>query len=326
MKETKLQADVVLKEYWRNNEQFADLFNALLFNGQEVISPSELEERDTDESLVYKGGRLEESIKRSRDVIKVCKNSVEHNVDLALFGIENQMKIHYAMPLRVMEYDCFAYKKQYRQTVGMHKRQKDFKEGAEFLSQINKADRLRPVVTAVIYYGSEVWDGPLCLHDMLKIPEKLRRFVNDYRMLLVDVRQNSLSLKNDNNRNLFRILEYAMDERRPLKYRRSDILRYCDEHEVSGSVLETVGSITGSHADYYKLKKKEELNMRTIFEEEREEGRVEGREEGREEARQEAIKSMLEFGIPEEKILLRYSREELDKALKRADRTGMLSV
>jgi len=45
-----------------------------------------------------------------------------------------------------------------------------------------------------------------------------------------------------------------------------------------------------------------------------------------EEARQEAIKSMLEFGIPEEKILLRYSREELDKALKRADRTGMLSV
>lgn len=323
MKETKPQADVVLKEYWRNNEQFADLFNALLFDGQEVISPSELEERDTDESLVYKGGRLEESIKRSRDVIKVCKSSVEHNFDLALFGIENQMKIHYAMPLRVMEYDCFAYKKQYRQTVGMHKRQKDLKaEGAEFLSQINKDDRLRPVVTAVIYYGSEVWDGPLCLHDMLKIPEELRSFVNDYRMLLVDVRQNSLKLKNDNNRNLFRILEYAMDERRPLKYRRSDIFQYCDEHEVSDSVLETVGSITGSHADYYRLKKKEELNMRTIFEEEREEGRVEGREE----ARQEAIKSMLEFGIPEEKILLKYSREELDKALKTADRAGMLSV
>ena len=62
MKGIKPQTDVVLKEYWRNNEQFADLFNALLFSGQDVISPSELEERDTDESLVYKGDRMEESI------------------------------------------------------------------------------------------------------------------------------------------------------------------------------------------------------------------------------------------------------------------------
>lgn len=327
MKGIKPQTDVVLKEYWRNNEQFADLFNALLFSGQEVISPSELEERDTDESLVYKGDRMEESIKRSRDIIKICKSSAEHEVNLALFGIENQMKIHYAMPLRVMEYDCFAYKKQYRQTVGVHKRQKDLKEkSAEFLSQMKKEDRLHPVITAVIYYGSEVWDGPLCLHDMLKIPEELRSFVNDYRLLLVDVRKNSLCLKNDNNRNLFQLLKFALDEQKPLKYRKAEILRYCDEHEVSGTVLETVGSITGSHADYRRLKKKEELNMRTIFEEEREEGRVEGREEGREEARQEAIKSMLEFGIPEEKILLKYSKEELDKVLKLANHTGMLSV
>lgn len=287
MKGIKPQTDVVLKEYWRNNEQFADLFNALLFSGQDVISPSELEERDTDESLVYKGDRMEESIKRSRDIIKISKSSAEHEVNLALFGIENQMKIHYAMPLRVMEYDCFAYKKQYRQTVGLHKRQKDLKEkSAEFLSQMKKEDRL----------------------------------------LLVDVRQNSLCLKNDNNRNLFQLLKFALDEQKPLKYRKAEILRYCDEHEVSGTVLETVGSITGSHADYRRLKKKEELNMRTIFEEEREEGRVEGREEGREEARQEAIKSMLEFGIPEEKILLKYSKEELDKVLKLANHAGMLSV
>lgn len=203
-------------------------------------------------------------------------------MNLALFGIENQMKIHYAMPLRVMEYDCFAYKKQYRQTVGLHKRQKDLKEkSAEFLSQMKKEDRL-----------------------------------------LVDVRQNSLCLKNDNNRNLFQLLKFALDEQKPLKYRKAEILRYCDEHEVSGTVLETVGSITGSYADYRRLKKKEELNMRTIFEEEREEGGVEGREE----ARQEAIKSMLEFGIPEEKILLKYSKEELDKVLKLVNHAGMLSV
>lgn len=323
MNEVKLGTDVVLKEYWQNNDQFADLFNALLFNGQEVISPKELEERDTDESLVFKGSRMEESIKRSRDVIKVCKSSAKYNVDLALLGIENQMKIHYAMPLRTMEYDCFTYKKQYQHIAGVHKLQKDIKTGsAEFLSRMAKNDKLRPVITVVIYYGSEAWDGPLSLYDILEIPQILKDFVNDYKMLLVEVRQNSLRLKNENNQSLFQILKYALDERSPLKRRKAEILQYCDEHEVSESVLETVGSITGSRADYDWLKKREVLNMRTIFEEEREEGRVEGRKE----AREEAIKSMLEFGVSEEKILLKYSKDELNNALKSVNHAGMISV
>lgn len=34
-----LKPDTVLKNYWNNNEQFADLFNAVLFGGEQVISP-----------------------------------------------------------------------------------------------------------------------------------------------------------------------------------------------------------------------------------------------------------------------------------------------
>ena len=33
-----LKADTVVKNYWRNNEQFADIFNAVLFNGNKVIT------------------------------------------------------------------------------------------------------------------------------------------------------------------------------------------------------------------------------------------------------------------------------------------------
>ena len=32
-----LKADTVLKNYWNNKEQFADLFNAVLFQGETVI-------------------------------------------------------------------------------------------------------------------------------------------------------------------------------------------------------------------------------------------------------------------------------------------------
>ena len=39
-----LKPDTVLKNYWSNNEQFADLFNAVLFSGRQVIRPEELED------------------------------------------------------------------------------------------------------------------------------------------------------------------------------------------------------------------------------------------------------------------------------------------
>ena len=47
-----LKPDTVLKNYWSNNEQFADLFNAVLFSGRQVIRPEELEDADTEESYI----------------------------------------------------------------------------------------------------------------------------------------------------------------------------------------------------------------------------------------------------------------------------------
>ncbi|MBQ5735379.1 MAG: hypothetical protein UH654_10955 [Lachnospiraceae bacterium] len=45
-----LKPDIVVKNYWRNNDHFADFFNAVLFNGQEIIRPNELQDIDTEES------------------------------------------------------------------------------------------------------------------------------------------------------------------------------------------------------------------------------------------------------------------------------------
>ena len=43
-----LKPDTVLKNYWSHNGQFADLFNAVLFGGKQVIKPGELESEDTE--------------------------------------------------------------------------------------------------------------------------------------------------------------------------------------------------------------------------------------------------------------------------------------
>ena len=52
------KADIIFKDFWRNNERFADLFNVVVFGGKEVIKPEALHEMDTDVSGVIQLKRL----------------------------------------------------------------------------------------------------------------------------------------------------------------------------------------------------------------------------------------------------------------------------
>ena len=88
----KLKPDVVLKEYWNNNERYADFFNAVLFAGRQVIKAEQLEERDTEESNVLELGDKTDSITAARDLFRVIKTAM--GVEFSLVGIENQDKIH----------------------------------------------------------------------------------------------------------------------------------------------------------------------------------------------------------------------------------------
>lgn len=68
------------------------------------------------------------------------------------------------------------------------------------------------MITVVIYYGDQCWDGLTTLHGMLDIPEKLARYVNDYKILLIEARRNNLMLHNVNNVDLFNLLEIILDK------------------------------------------------------------------------------------------------------------------
>lgn len=59
---------------------------------------------------------------------------------------------------------------------------------AEFLSGIRKEDKLIPVVTIVVTFQSEAWDGPMSVHEMLDwrgIPEQVQELIPNYKMLLI---------------------------------------------------------------------------------------------------------------------------------------------
>ena len=67
-----LKPDTVLKNYWSHNGQFADFFNASLFDGEQVILPDELEDMDTEESSLLEHRNYSKSIWAVRDSIKIC--------------------------------------------------------------------------------------------------------------------------------------------------------------------------------------------------------------------------------------------------------------
>ena len=119
-----LKADTVVKNYWRNNEQFADIFNAVLFNGNKVIKPEELEDMDTEESLELEHKEYIQSIVSARDNVKIRKKSTTYDAEFVILGLEGQECIHYAMPLRVMGYDYSTYKKQYDDNAAKRKKEK----------------------------------------------------------------------------------------------------------------------------------------------------------------------------------------------------------
>ena len=93
-------SDVIMKIFWRQNDRFADLFNAVLFNGRNVVKSDELIEVDTDVSGEIFVDEYKETLKRSRDVVKKYYNGVEFNI----LGLELQQKVHLAMPLRTLLY------------------------------------------------------------------------------------------------------------------------------------------------------------------------------------------------------------------------------
>ncbi len=162
------QEDIVLKEYLSRNDIFADLFNGCLFNGKEVLKPEDLEERDSTETFVMQettAGKVKAK-QESRDVIKKAAFGTE----FVLLGIENQNSPHYAMAVRNMLYDAMRYKDQVEELVRSYGDRKGLK-GAEFLSGMKKDDKILPVVTLVLYWGTTEWDGSLDLHSMLKFPE-----------------------------------------------------------------------------------------------------------------------------------------------------------
>ena len=157
------EKDTVSKTLESYADVFADIVNGFLFDGEQVVSPEELTPADI--ASQYKAdGQIRA---QERDVSKYWRKC---SINIAYLGLENQTDPDKYMPMRVINYDGAAYRKQ--------------------LSEENdKHDNglYHPVITLILYFGDKPWNYGTQLCDCLDIPEKLKPYVSDYKVNLIDL-------------------------------------------------------------------------------------------------------------------------------------------
>ncbi len=195
--------DVKSKQFLKDPERFADVFNVFLYDGEQVIKPEDLEEKDISELLsLYYGVNSEEITKQKwRDLLKKAVLATAEGTCYVLLGVENQSEVHSAMPVRNMIYDAVNYGTQVEEARRKHEKERRgsstktgkrtvktvYSDSGEFLSGFTRADKITPVITLVIYWGSDKWDGPVSLHEMLDMKDKkLLKYIPDYRINLLE--------------------------------------------------------------------------------------------------------------------------------------------
>ncbi|MBQ8663630.1 MAG: hypothetical protein IJ471_07210 [Eubacterium sp.] len=175
--------DTAFKRFFTDDRRFADVINAFGCHGEQYVKPEDLTEVDSREGIwaqnvIGSSVKKEKSSKqKDRDVVR----KVAFGTNFAIMGVENQEIEDYGIAYRVMSYDVSRYAKQVEE-IKKQVRDKAIEEGAlsegEYLYRFPKDSRLHPVVTFVLYYGEESFDGATDLHGLLDFSGAFARSCN----------------------------------------------------------------------------------------------------------------------------------------------------
>ena len=267
--------DITQKMLERYNDVFADIVNVLLFNGKRIVDEDALIDTPADSALKLDG----EIHSQDRDVAKYWKNS---QINIALFGLENQTVPDKLMPMRVIGYDGAEYKKQ--------------------VLEENRYKKKYPVITLVLYMGYDRnWKYSNSLLDLLEVDDNLKPYVSDYKINVFEIafldREKINLFKSD-----FRMLaDYLYQMRTTNSYKGDESnIKHVDEILMLMSAMSGFKNVENIIKVAHERKVS---NMKGFFELAEEKGLEEGiklgRTEGIELGRTEGIEKGLELGRTE---------------------------
>lgn len=230
------------------------------------------------------------------------------NLTVILVGVENQSEIHYAMPVKNLVYDALNYGAQVNEAAKLHRKNKDTDNSAEFLSGFKKLDKLTPIVTITVYWGTKEWDGPTNLYEMFDktMDRRLLRYVPNYEIALISPNNiKDFSKFRSELGLLLEVIKNATD-RNTLKEFISSDKRFTN---VDNETVSAINVFTGIEIPVNE--REGATNMSNLWEEIKEDYI----EEGIEREKLTAIQRMIRKGYSKEQILeLEYTEEEYTKA------------
>ena len=289
--------DTVTKEYMQDKATFADAFNFYLYGGEQVIKPEQLKPLDT-AAIALPYGKDEKSVptQKYRDVLKMVTAMTDDHAAYLILGIENQSKIHYAMPVRNMLYDSLQYSAQVDEIAKKHRKESDRAETSdEFLSGFYSTDKLLPVFTLTIYWGASEWTAPKDLHSMLAVEPDMLKFIDNYHLHLIApaaIADDDFSKFHSELNAVLKFIKYSNDEHKLYRVIHDDSA-YSD---MSWETAEVISIVTGTDIPLNKTKKGR-VDVCKAIENMKDHARIEGRNEGIAEGMTKGIAEGITKGI-----------------------------
>lgn len=320
--------DTGWKEFFSDDERYADLINGIGCKGQQMVAKEDLQELDTQtgffRSLNFMS-RLSFGVERRSIKIRDMIRKAAFGVNFAIIGIENQEIIDYSIPLRNLVYDVGEYEKQAAKIrKEIRKNAKGLTSG-EYLYGFGKNSRLYPTVTFILYTGIQEWDGPESLHEMLDftdIPGNLKEIIPDYKINLIEIRKwENTSVFQTDIRQVFDFIRCSEDK---------DALKSLVENDLYYKNMEEDAFDVAVHyadaadlietKDYYRKDGKVDMctGIKEWIADERAEGKAEGIAEGIDEKTRSVVANMIRRGMSDADIrgLAECEQEMIDEVRK----------
>ncbi len=223
--------DNAMYQFLDNNERFAELFNAVLFQGRPVIRGEMLQSEDGRYVVCEEDFRGDaKTTNRFRDLKKQLKSGGW----LAVTALENQAAVDYAMPWRMLQLDGQEYGKQLSQ-LRSDKAERLRKQGIRpggWNTRLSKSDRLKPVYSICFYHGTEPWDGPTSLREMMDFGEELpewKELFHDYGMTLFCANQvKDITMFHTGLRQVLEVIPCRKDKERLSEVMKQEEYRHLD--------------------------------------------------------------------------------------------------
>lgn len=309
--------DIADRPYFSDCQRFAELMNAALYHGEEILLPGNLSPvRRKYPSLSTSCGEME------RDILM---KDTGHNL---CYGIEIETESDYGMPERVIAYDVCDYEYQMREMDRGHRERKEYRSYREKKSRMKESDILLPTVTVVLYLGEGHWKGRRRLTQMFGLSAKCRNLLgtnlHDYDFPLLEADYMEPEYYRTDLKEFFRAMQCRRDKTKLGQLFHTDVFQSLrpETEQVIARHL---------HIEYLLHKmEKEESPMCKAFDDLMEdklregkvtglrEGRREGRREGKREEKIQIIRQMIKEGLDEALIhrTTRCTREEFSAAMR----------